>query len=287
VTINNLIANAQVDLPYFDDVLADLPKVDLDLRKVLSRHAHWGYWENPASAAYTLESLAFAQEELSKQVADAGQIHSGERVLDCGCGFGGTIANLNDRLHNLDMVGLNIDPRQLEVARSNFQAKDGNLANFIEGDACVLPFEDNSFDRVLAVECIFHFPSRQQFFREVQRVLKPGGTLALCDFVPRQITLILDKIIGRFVQPKIGEHFGAVDYSYSIDRYRKLAVETNFMTLAERDITANTLPTYPVGAKVLNQNGGVWRSQSSAVVPDRFSRLGLIRYMILSYQKNA
>ena len=171
---NNPSASTQVDLPYFDDVLADLPKVDPELRKVLSRHAHWGYWENPASAAYTLESLAFAQEELSKQVADAGQVRSGQRVLDCGCGFGGTIANLNDRLQDLDMVGLNIDPRQLEVARINFQAKNGNRAEFIEGDACVLPFEDNSFDRVLAVECVFHFPSRQQFFQEVHLVLQPG-----------------------------------------------------------------------------------------------------------------
>jgi ubiquinone/menaquinone biosynthesis C-methylase UbiE len=286
VTINSLTTSPEVDLPYFDEVLADLPKVDLELRKVLTRHAHWGYWENPASAAYTLESFAFAQEELSKQVAAAGQVHSGLRVLDCGCGFGGTIANLNDRLHDMDMVGLNIDPRQLEVARANFQAKEGNRAEFIEGDACVLPFEDNSFDRVLAVECIFHFPSRQKFFQEVKRVLKPGGVLALCDFVPYPATLILDKVIGRFVQPKIGEHFGAVDYSYSVQKYRKLALEFGLNNLREQDITANTLPTYPIGAKVLNENGGVWRSQSSAVVPDRLSRLGLIRYMILSYQKS-
>jgi ubiquinone/menaquinone biosynthesis C-methylase UbiE len=280
--MNNSIS---ADLPYFDYVLADLPNVDLALRKVLSRHAHWGYWENPASAAYTLESLAMAQEQLSQQVADAGQIQSGQRILDCGCGFGGTIANLNDRLQNLDMVGLNIDPRQLEVAQANFQSKNGNQVKFIEGDACTLPFADNSFDRVLAVECIFHFPSRQRFFQEVNRVLKPGGTLALCDFVPHRITLLLDKVFGRFVKPQIGENFGAVDYSYSIHEYRELAHKIGFKSVVERDITSNTLPTYPVGALVLNQNGGTWRSQSSAVVPDRLSRLGLIRYMILSYQK--
>jgi ubiquinone/menaquinone biosynthesis C-methylase UbiE len=271
------------NLPYFDQILADLPEVDIELRRVLSRHVHWGYWENPASAAYTLESLAMAQEQLSQQVANAGQVRSGQRILDCGCGFGGTIAHLNDRLQDLDMVGLNIDPRQLEVARTNFYPKHGNRAEFIEGDACALPFDENSFDLVLAVECIFHFPSRLRFFQEVRRVLKTGGTLAICDFVPREITLVLDKMLNRFVQPVIGENFGAVDYSYSLQKYRSLAHETGFSSLVERDITANTLPTYPVSAKVLNQHGGTYRVQNSAAVADRFSRLGLVRYMILAY----
>src|SRR5438034_5931485 len=44
-----------------------------------------------------------------------------------------------------------------------------------EADACALPFPDASFDRVLAVECIFHFPSRLRFLKEAARVLKPGG----------------------------------------------------------------------------------------------------------------
>src|SRR6476661_4650523 len=265
------------NLPYFDQILADLPEVDIELRRVLSRHVHWGYWENPASAAYTLESLAMAQEQLSQQVANAGQARSGQRILDCGCGFGGTIAHLNDRLQDLDMVGLNIDPRQLEVARTNFYPKHGNRAEFIEGDACALPFDENSFDLVLAVECIFHFPSRLRFFQEVRRVLKTGGTLAICDFVPREITLVLDKMLNRFVQPRIGENFGAVDYSYSLQKYRSLASETGFSSLVERDITANTLPPYPVSVKVLNQHGGTYRVQKSAAVADRFSRLGLVR----------
>lgn len=277
--------NNPVGLPYIDHVLEDLSDsdTDLELRKLFSRHIHWGYWENPSIAACTLESLAMAHEQLSKQVADAGQIQSGQRVLDCGCGFGGTIANLNNRLHDMDLVGLNIDRRQLEIARSNFHPQHGNQAEFIEGDACNLPFDDNSFDRVLAVECIFHFPSRQRFFQEVKRVLRPGGILSLCDFVPREITLFLDKVFNRIIQSRISANYGAVDYSYGIQKYRSLASETGFSSLVERDITANTLPTYPVSAKIINQHGGIYRSQKSAAVADRFSRLGLVRYMILAY----
>jgi ubiquinone/menaquinone biosynthesis C-methylase UbiE len=42
--------------------------------------------------------------------------------------------------------------------------RPGNAVHFVHGDACRLPFASAVFDRVLAVECIFHFPSRRQFF---------------------------------------------------------------------------------------------------------------------------
>jgi len=68
--------------------------------------------------------------------------------------------------------------------------------SFREGNACHLPFGNKSFDVVLAVECIFHFPSREDFFRESHRVLKTGGHLALSDFVPRKGISSLFKIGG-------------------------------------------------------------------------------------------
>ncbi len=84
----------------------------------------------------------------------------------------------------MDLTGLNIDARQLAAAEAQTKPANGNKIGWVEADACRLPFEDNSFDRVLAVECIFHFPSREKFLAEAARVLKPGGYLAVSDFVP-------------------------------------------------------------------------------------------------------
>ena len=47
-----------------------------------------------------------------------------------------------------------------------------NRIEFVEGDACDMPFPDASFDLVLAVECAFHFPSRAKFFSEVPMIIR-------------------------------------------------------------------------------------------------------------------
>jgi hypothetical protein len=75
-------------------------------------------------------------------------------------------ASINERFSDVRLTGVNIDERQLAVARQRVQARPGNSVDFIHADACELPFEDSSMDAVIAFECIFHFPSRRRFLRE-------------------------------------------------------------------------------------------------------------------------
>src|SRR5439155_10489956 len=139
----------------------------------------WGYWDDPASADGSLSNFAAAAARLSRQVIAAAGVRDGQRVLDAGCGFGGTLADLHERLPGVDLVGLNIDARQLGQAREQLPTR----VRLVAGDACRLPFADASFDRVLCVEAIFHFAGRDLFLAEVRRVLRPGGRLVLSDFV--------------------------------------------------------------------------------------------------------
>lgn len=277
---------AKVNLPYFDLLLKLIQNGDNDVEKSFGRHVHWGYWTQPGLAALTAEDFAEAAENLTEQIGLAGQIENGLKVLDAGCGFGGTVAHINEHFTGMELIGLNLDERQLLRARAAVKPMAGNSIQFVAGNACALPFPDQSFDVVLAVECIFHFPGRKTFFEEANRVLKPGGFLALSDFIPGASLLPLANIKmnlpGRFSTG----FYGKCDVRCTSKQYQKLAGQTQFILRVERDITANTLPTYTYIRKLARQcrvSGMAAMIETAAL--ELTSRLRLMKYYIYAFQK--
>ena len=266
----------KIDLPYFD-LLLDARTRGEKVSKVFEHYVHWGYWENPKKADRSQEDFFTAMERLNSELLLAADLKDKQSVLDAGCGFGGTLARIQTRWKEMDLVGINIDPRQLDIARRQVPG-----VSFIEGDACVLPFEASSFDRVLAVECIFHFPSRLQFLKEAARVLKPNGLIALSDFVPRKRSGA-NSWAGKMVGRQIQKGYGPLGEDWVDGDYKAMARAANLRLIIDRDITANTLPTYPVLQDLFS-------SPSLMVWPTRLlkwvSYLGLIRYRILCFAKD-
>ncbi len=274
---------ADKHLPYFDFLLSQLAKNNSSVATSFGRHVHWGYWEQPTQAICDDEDYARAAERLTLELCALADITQGSHVLDVGCGFGGTVASLNERFDGMHLTGLNIDGRQLQRAQQQVFPLKNNHITFCQGDACVLPFPDASFDRLLAVECIFHFPSREKFFSEAFRVLKPGGTLTLSDFVPSSIFSPVAALSSSHWFSKFN-YFGHCDVSYTLGRYKRLAKNVRLAPHGERNITRHTLPTYRYLQNLL--------SQSATPTAEHFTRLlrfmgdsNLLNYYLLSFRK--
>lgn len=148
------------------------------------RFVHLGWWDVPPAAQDLAARGAFeqAQVRLNDRLLRLADLHDGQRVADVGCGFGGTIAVLNAHHHDLRLIGLNIDERQLALC-ANIVPQHGNRLQWLQADALSLPLPDGSVDRLLCVEAMFHFGSRRAFLREAARVLAPRGVIVSSDIV--------------------------------------------------------------------------------------------------------
>lgn len=116
-------------------------------------------------------------------------LESGDKILDLGCGFGRHAFEAARRGANV--VALDAGRDEVEGVAATFQAmvEAGELdaktvrAAAVQGDALALPFADGTFDRVLCSEVLEHIPNDIGAMRELARVLRPGGTMAIT--VPR------------------------------------------------------------------------------------------------------
>lgn len=170
----------------------------------------------PADEIFTATELDFL---LSKVV-------SGEKVLDMGCGTGRFTVPLAEA--GADVTGFDLSSGMLEVAAAKL-ADRGLNATTQQGDMADLPFPDNTFDTVTSMLALMHIPlaDRPKVFREVSRVLKPGGRMLLCvknavferlfkgdRFASVDVTNVADKQL-LFTETRSGVDYTAAWYSFA------------------------------------------------------------------------
>ncbi|PVV04864.1 hypothetical protein BB560_000621 [Smittium megazygosporum] len=128
------------------------------------------------------ETLAQSLTRHEEYLFASANIKKGMKVLDVGCGVGGP-ARTCVRFTGAYVVGLNNNDYQIEKARRYAKQKgQENYSQFVKGDFLHMPFEDNSFDAVYAIEATCHSPDLISVYKEMFRVLKPGGTFAIYEW---------------------------------------------------------------------------------------------------------
>ena len=130
------------------------------------------------------------------QMVDVAQVTSGERVLDIGCGTGVLARTAADRVGAEGQVtGLDLNEGMLAVAQRLSPQLD-----WCQGDALALPFADASYDVVMSQFALMYFQDRIMALREMLRVLRPGGRLAIAVWGPYERAtgyVILTEIVQR------------------------------------------------------------------------------------------
>jgi tocopherol O-methyltransferase len=208
-------------------------------------HIHDGYYITGR------ESKEQAQENLVRFLVEKAGIEPGSRILDVGCGIGGSSVWLAENL-GAHTVGITISPVQIEIARRLAREHQVDSA-FLLMNAETMDFSEQ-FDIIWVLAALTHFESQEQFFKRAARYLRPHGKLVIYDWtinadipVPSE-----DRDIRTVIESMV------LAGLYSRETYLQWLEADGFRTVFTEDITGQTLQTWDDVISLL-KDPGTWK----------------------------
>ncbi|XP_065183309.1 erythromycin 3''-O-methyltransferase-like [Sycon ciliatum] len=198
---------------------------------------NFGFWTNGN------KDYIKAGHELLSQVADPVKLNGESTLLDVANGMGAQDVFFMKKYSpaHIDMIDLTLSHHL--IAKKRMQ--DNNLQDRVTahyGSAVDLPFEDNKFSHVFSVEGGAHFPTREKFFGEALRVLKPGGWMSLADYaMPKRPTGMFENMFARLCA-KLWN--APLENWYGCEDFKTRMEAAGFVDVVVKDVGEYTIPGY-------------------------------------------
>jgi erythromycin 3''-O-methyltransferase len=156
-------------------------------------YLNFGLWEDG------IVDYVKAAENLVQRMGTILGLNETSKLLDVAPGMGTQDIYLFQNFAPLSIDGLDVTWGHIEHGRRRAQeAQIQERVRFHHGTATQIPFPDETFTHVLSIEGPEHFDTREKFLFEAHRVLRPGGVIAMADFiVKRQPRNVIEKVVAE------------------------------------------------------------------------------------------
>lgn len=160
-----------------------------------------------------------------------------KKILDAGCGVGGTSICLGKKHPNVQFIGITITPGQVKLGNRYIKQRKVKNVKINLGDFNKTEFPSNYFDGVFAIESVGYTENIEDFINEMQRVLKPGGKLVVLDGFRTEVQInpVVQKIHESFL---FGRGYQKLDLP-RLKTYVTLLEKKGFKEIYYKDISKN------------------------------------------------
>ena len=163
-----------------------------------------------------------------------------KKILDAGCGIGGTVVYLAEKYPTAKFTGITKVPEHIKLAK-NYAEEKQVIANtdFISKDFTNTSFSNNQFEVVYLVESSCYAPDKQILIKEMQRILKPNGTLIIIDIF---LTNIKQNYFIKNIYKWFCKGWGLPNL-IKLEEFKDSLKTEGFHEITERDLTKNITRT--------------------------------------------